>query len=91
MKKSEKKPFFPKDKPKSWVMGISSGLVALLIAGPVTILGVYLELSIVKTIGTTIFILCWVIFAVTWFVFAIGMLSGKYRNLQEKEWGEQIW
>lgn len=87
----KKKPFIPKDKPKSWVVGISSSLVGLLLAGPIMFLGSYLELSFIAAIGMAIFIICWVAFIVTWFVFAIGLFKGKYRNMQEREWGEQIW
>jgi len=86
-----KKSFFPKDKPKSWVIAVSSALMGLLVAGPIMFLGIYTEVKLVKTIGTIMFVLCWAVFAITSCVCAAGMLTGKYRNLQEKEWKEQLW
>jgi hypothetical protein len=86
-----KKPFFPKDKPKSWVIGISSGLIGLLVAGPTMFLGIYIDVNLIKVLGTIMFVLCWAAFAITWVVYALGLLSGKYRDLQEKEWSEQVW
>lgn len=86
-----KKPFFPKDKPKSWVIGISSGLIGLLVAGPIMFLGIYIEVDLIKVLGTIMFVLCWAAFAIAWVVYALGLLSGKYRDLQEKEWSEQVW
>ena len=86
-----KKPFFPKDKPKSWVVGVSSGLLALLVAGPIVMLGIYLEAALLKNFGITIFVLCWAAFMLSWVIFAVNGLSGKYRDIKEKEWNEQIW
>lgn len=88
---NKRRPFIPKDKPKSWVVGISSALVGLLVAGPITFLGSYLGLTIITAFGAAIFVVCWVAFVVTWFIFAFGLLKGKYHNMQEREWGEQIW
>ena len=87
----QKKSFFPKDKPKSWVIAVSSALMGLLLAVPVMLLGMYLEIDLVKAIGTIMFVLCWAVFAITSCVCAVGMLTGKYRNLKEKEWREQLW
>ena len=85
-----KKPFFPKDKPKSWVIGITSGLIGILVAGPMMFLGIYIGVGLIKMSGTILFVLCWTVFAVTSVVFVFGFLTGKYRGLKEKEWSEQV-
>ena len=91
MNKKTKEPFIPRDKPKSWVLGVFSGLFGLLVAGPILFIGAYFEYSFIKGFGITIFIICWFTFAVSWAYFVVGMLSGKYRNLQEQEWSKQLW
>ncbi|WP_027715251.1 hypothetical protein [Desulfuromonas sp. TF] len=91
MMTKQKKPFFPKDKPKSWILYITSGLVGLLVGGPLAYAGGYFEIKYLKIIGTIIFATCWSIMLVMFFVFAFGQASGKYKKMEEKSWKEQEW
>ena len=91
MKSKTKKSFFPKDKPKSWVVGVSSGLVALLVASPIMFIGLYIEIKFIESLGKLIFFACWVIFAGSWSIFIVGLLSGKYRGITEQKWDQQRW
>ena len=91
MKKGNKKPFIPKDKPKSWILGIISALIALLIIGPILFIGAYLGNEFIKGIGYLLFISCWLVFTVTWLIFIVGLISGKYKNIEEKKWADQLW
>ena len=67
------------------------GLAGLLVAGPIIFTGIYFELDIIKSIGTIIFTACWFVAAISWVAFMAGMLSGKYHNIQEQQWGDQLW
>jgi hypothetical protein len=87
---AEQKPFIPRDKPKSWVVGILAGLVGLCV-GFVAVAAVMLGLNWLKQIAVAVFFLCGLVFGVTWLVFISGLLSGRYRNIQEKQWKEQLW
>ena len=91
MNKSNKKPFIPRDKPKSLVIFILSGLSGILITGPIMFIAMYLEIGILKSIGTILFYICWLIAALTFLVFVAGMLTDKYRNIQEQDWNKQLW
>jgi hypothetical protein len=91
MDKSNKKPFIPRDKPKSWVLFVLFLLAALLVAAPITILGIYFDLGIVKGLGTTLFVICILISFPLYFVFLGGMLRGKYSNIKEQNWENQVW
>ena len=55
------------------------------------VLGAIYEISFIKSIGTTLFVLCWLVGAFCWFIFMGGMLSGKYKNIKEKNWENQLW
>jgi hypothetical protein len=83
--------FVPRNKPKSWVLGILSGLIGLLAASPIMFIGAYFEFKFIKSFGMGLFFICWFTFAFSWLIFVIGLLGGKYRNIQEQEWGKQLW
>lgn len=85
------KPFIPKDKPKSWVVFTISTLAALLIAAPIAVAGIYLQLKPLESFGIILIVLCMLISIPSWLVFMTGILKGKYRNLGEQNWGEQPW
>jgi len=87
----ENKPFIPKDKPKSFVTGILSCLVGLFVAAPILIAGKYYENNLIENLGQFMFMSCWVFFAASWLIFIFGLNNGKYKNLEEKEWSEQLW
>ncbi len=86
-----KKSFIPQNKPKSWVVGVVAILIALLLASPIAVIGAVYKIEIIKSIGTVIFLACWGVAAIMWFVFIFGLLTGKYRNIELKEWSQQSW
>lgn len=88
---TKKKPFIPRDKPKSWCLGIISALVGLLVAGPIMVTGAYLKIGIIKTIGWYIFVFCAVMFFLMWLISFAGLVGGRYNILEEKDWKDQIW
>jgi hypothetical protein len=87
---SEPKPFIPRDKPKSWVVGILAGLVGLSV-GLVGFVAAWVGINWLKLLAIFFFAVCWLVFAATWFVFVFGLLTGRYKNIQPKVWSEQLW
>ena len=85
------KTFIPKNKPKSWVIGVIAILIGLLLASPIMAIGAIYKIEIIKNIGIFIFLVCWGIAAIMWFLFIFGLLTGKYRNIELKEWSQQSW
>ena len=88
---TQRKSFIPRDKPKSWCVGIISALVGLLIAGPIMFAGAYLKIGLAKTFGTYIFVICVAIFFMMWLLFMSGLVTGRYKIVEEKDWKEQVW
>lgn len=85
------KPFIPRDKPRSWVVFILSVLTGLLLASPMMFIGRYLYLELISSVGEFIFSVCWTTGFIFLSVFIFSMLSGKYRNITEQDWGKQRW
>jgi hypothetical protein len=91
MKTSSKKPFIPRNKPKSWVIGVLAGLSGLLFAAPVLVVGSYFGFHFLYYIGKFLFLTCWFIFALMWVLGFVQLIRGKYRNIGEKDWEDQVW
>lgn len=87
---SEPKPFIPRDKPKSWVVGILAGLVGLAV-GLCGLIAAWAGINWLESLAIFSFTVCWLVFAAMWFVFAFGQITGRYKNIQPKEWSEQLW
>lgn len=85
------KPFIPRDKPKSWIIGILAGLTGLLIAGTLLFVGYFFRLQLLQYLGRTLFVVSWITFALMWLLFIAQSLRGKYKKMSEKEWRDQVW
>ena len=88
---NNKKPFIPRDKPKSWIIGILVGLFGLLIAGPSLFVGYYFKWQFLQFFGKTLFVGCWLVFALMWLLFMVKILRGKYKKMSEKDLQDQVW
>ena len=82
--------FIPKDKPKSWVIfvlaalaGLGFGLCAFAAASQGWLTA--------KAIFIAGFAICWATGAVAGATCGIGMLTGRYSDMQEKPWRDQVW
>ena len=91
MNKKHKKPFIPRDLPKSAIVLIIVSLTALLIAGPMMFGGIYLELNWLLQIGRTLFTLCVFTFFLMFVIFNINRSKGKHQNIRECDWKNQVW
>jgi hypothetical protein len=91
MDEPNEKPFIPRDKPKSFVIGAIAGLIGFLVIGPLIFLGAWLELNLLKDVGVFLFWVFWAILMLSMLIFGSGMLGGKYKNIKESNWGDQVW
>ena len=91
MNNNSEKSFIPKDKPKSWVLFILGCLSGLLVAAPIAISGVTLKVQVIKTIGISLFIGFLVFGAIMYFVYIISLAKGRYKDIESRDWKEQIW
>jgi hypothetical protein len=91
MNNSIKKPFIPRDKPKSFILAIIAGLTGLLVAGPLMFAEYFWGLKMLAYIGKLLFVFSWTVGMVMGIVFASGLITGRYRNIEEKDWTHQIW
>ena len=84
-------PFIPRDKPKSWVIGVCAGLCALLIFGPILGLAIFYESVWLRYVGMFGFFSCWCAFAASAIISISQLSSGRYENLVARDWKDQIW
>jgi hypothetical protein len=84
------KPFIPRDKPRSWVIGVCAGLIGMAV-GLVGFVFAWVGIKPIQAIAIFLFMVCWLTFALSWLVFAFRLLTGHYRNIQSKDWAQQIW
>ncbi len=83
--------FFPRNKPKLWILCIGMGLAGLIVASPLIVFGiVYNVFSLVK-IAVVLLQVCWPISVVSGVLFWLNYLNGEYKNLENKSWKEQKW
>ena len=88
---TSREPFLPRDKPRSWVVAVICGLIAVLAAGPLAIAGVALEIDALKDAGTLLFWCCWIVAIPMGAVFLVKTLAGRYKDIEERDWNEQVW
>lgn len=86
-----KKPFFPTDKPKSFVVFASAALIALLICGPIMYLGAYFDAYWLLNFGKMGFVLCWVVGFWCGLIGTFRNWSGRYEKLEHRKWKDQVW
>ena len=84
------RPFIPRDKPRSWVIGICAGPIGLGV-GLIGFIASFLGRPLVKEIAVLVFVLCWVTFGLSWLFMLSGTLAGRYRNLEPRSCKEQQW
>ena len=88
---SSSKPFLPRDKPKSWIIFVISGLVGLLLAAPMAICGVVFQVDALRAVGTTLLWCFWAIGATMWLIYIFRSIAGRYKEIEERDWGQQVW
>jgi hypothetical protein len=84
------KPFFPRDRPRFWVVGVTVWLCGFL-AGLLGFGAATLELIWLQIPLMVIFVVCWLVGAICRVGYVHGIFSRRYRNIVEKPWSEQVW
>lgn len=87
---TEPKPFFPLDKPRSWVIFVSATLLGLAI-GLTAFAAAWFDVTLRRILATSLFVACWLVAAVCWCIFMIRQGAGRYRDIEPKPWKDQIW
>jgi membrane protein implicated in regulation of membrane protease activity len=87
---SESKPFIPLNKPRSWVVFVCACLLGIAF-GLIGFIFTWLGLKVLVVVPLSLFALSWVISCISWLVFISGLISGRYINIQHKQWSEQVW
>jgi len=85
-----KKPFLPRDKPKSWILAVLFGLIALP-CGLLAFAGASWHMTYPQYLGTTLFVACWLVAFPNVAYFCIKNFSGRYGRLEDKDWKDQVW
>jgi hypothetical protein len=88
---NSKKPFLPRDKPRSWIVAIICGLIGVLVAGPLAIAGITFEISALKEAGTLLFWCSWMVAISMGAVFLSKTIAGRYKSIEARDWSEQVW
>jgi len=86
----KKKPFIPRNKPKSWVIGVLSCLIGLGF-GLLTLTAGWLEIILLSKLGYILFLINMFICFPAMLIFNIKNFSGQYLNLSSKDWKDQDW
>jgi membrane protein implicated in regulation of membrane protease activity len=87
---SESNPFIPLNKPRSWVIFICACLLGIAL-GLLGFIFTWLGFKVAAVFLIALFVLSWVISFISWLVFISGLISGRYINIQHKQWSEQVW
>ena len=92
MKSNEKnESSIPRKAPKSFVVATIACMGGVLFAGPLMLVSFYVGLKAIFLLGQLIFALCCGFGVACGFFFIFGLMTGRYRNIQERSWREQIW
>jgi len=84
------RPFIPRKAPRSFVVAVLAGLCGLG-AGGILFLGYYLGSELLVNGGRVLFFLCWLVMMPMMVVFLFKTFLGKYKDIVEKPWNEQVW
>ena len=83
--------FLPRDKPKSWVVTIICGLIGVLVAGPLAVIGNVLQIEGLALAGTWIFWGSWLTAAPVSLFYICRLSTGHYKDIENRDWGDQVW
>lgn len=81
----------PHDKPKSLILFLAALLAGLLVFLPLAIVGLSLERIPMFLTGTAGVAVSWLLAAAMGFLFAFGLHAGRYKEMHELPWRQQVW
>ncbi len=83
--------FFPRNKPKLWILCVGMGLAGLIVTSPFIVSGIVFNVFLLVKIAVVLLQICWTISVVSGVLCWINYLNGEYKNLENKSWKEQKW
>jgi uncharacterized membrane protein len=86
-----KEPFYPTDKPKSFVVFVSAVVLAPLAFGPILGLALVFKIGWLLNVGLLGFAACWAVGLLFGLVLLAGEARGRYKNLEHRKWRDQVW
>jgi hypothetical protein len=87
---TQRRPFFPDNKPRSWVIGVSAALLGLGF-GALAFLGYALNVGFLARLGSVLFVVCWAVGFSMVVLFNVKLFSGQYRDLGPSPWSARPW
>lgn len=79
------------DKPKSWITFLVGVALGFLVFSPIALVGLAYERIPVFLTGMAGAGICWIAAACMGFWFAKRLADGRYQDLHQAPWREQIW
>ena len=82
---------FPHDKPKSLVIFLAGLFAGLLVFLPLAVVGLTLEKIAMFLTGSAGVAVSWLLAGAMGFLFATGLRSGRYKEMHDLPWRQQVW
>ena len=79
------------DKPKSLILFLACLFAGLLVFLPLAVVGLTLEKITMFLTGTAGVGVSWLLAAAMGFLFATGLRAGRYKEMHELPWRQQVW
>ena len=82
---------FPHDKPKSLIIFFVGLFAGLLVFLTLAVVGLTLEKIAMFLTGSAGVAVSWLLAGAMGFLFAAGLRSGRYKDLHQLPWRQQVW
>lgn len=90
MESRRTKPFFPDDKPRTWVIGVSAGIISVIV-GTAAFLAKMSALDVLATMLRLVSISCGAVMLSMMVVFNLKLLLGQYKTIHPSKWKDKPW
>ena len=81
----------PHDKPKSLIIFLAALFAGLLVFLPLAVVGLTLERITMFLTGSAGVAVSWMLAGVMGILFAAGLHAGRYKEMHELPWRQQVW
>ena len=82
---------YPHDKPKSLLVFLAGLTIGLVIFVPLAITGLALEKVGLFLTGSAGIAATWLPAAFMGFLFTAGLYAGRYKQMEDRPWRDQVW
>lgn len=84
------KPFFPDDKPRSWVIAVSAGILGLPL-GLITFIAGFCGFTLLFDVLRSVFAVCGLVMVLMMIIFQANSLTGQYKDFKASKWRDRPW